>query len=308
MTLADRMLAAPSHPTSPRCCSAPPTKPANNVAHMGSDAKMIIATAEDTCAWPLACRAVPMPHGPSAGISKINQLNEWSNPPQRCVSGRPARTVVTALYANHKAENSDIVASWNLARLIGGKFGACLPTLTVCTDHIKAANRMKKSPEVRLRKAPLPAELLLLSELISTPPANAAKQPDQTGRGNLSPTRDATIGVNIADRRSKKVPLDVDVCSKPTMVLQFATKAQSPSSKPAKATLDAVAVRKRSTGEAEEEGSTELILRSVCISTADVVRPELLLCWNCLLPKSSSARHNAAAVVWTAAMTDGVGA
>lgn len=217
---------------------------------------------------------------------------------------------------NHRAENNDMVASWNLAKVIGAKFGACLPTLTVCTDHMRAANRMKKSPEVRLKKESVAAELLLLSELMSTPPANAAKQPNHTGSGNLSPTAAATMGVNMADNRSKKVPLDVAVCSKPVMVLQLAMKAQRPSSKPAKPTLEAVAVRKRLTGQAEEEGSTagaaawavEVVASSASASAAVVRGDESLLCWRRLLPKSSSARHSAAAVVWTAAMTDGVGA
>lgn len=217
---------------------------------------------------------------------------------------------------NHRAENNDMVASWNLAKVIGAKFGACLPTLTVCTDHIRAAKRMKKSPDVKLKKESLAAELLLLSELMRTPPANAAKQPNQTGSGKRSPAAAATMGVNMADKRSKKVPLDVAVCSKPVMVLQLAIKAQRPISKPAKATLEAVAVRKRLTGQAEEEGSTagaaawtaEVVTASASASAAAVGEVESLLCWKRLLPKSSSARHSAAAVVWTAAMTDGVGA
>lgn len=277
---------------------------------------MIIATAEDTCDCPLACRAVPMPQGPSAGMSKIPQLNAWSYPPQRCVRGTPDCSVIAALRLNHRAENNAIVASWNLAKVIGAKFGACLPTLTVCTDHIRAAKRMKKSPEVRLKKESLADELLLLSELMSTPPANAAKQPSHTGSRNRSPTAAATMGVNMADKRSKKVPLDVAVCSKPVMVLQLAMKAQRPSSKPAKATLEAVAVRNRLTGQAEEEGSTagaaawaaEVVASSASLSPGPVGGNDSLLCWRRLPPKSSSARHSAAAVVWTAAMTDGVGA
>ncbi len=54
----------------------------------------------------------------------------------------------------------------------------------------------------------------------------------------------------------RNVPLDVVVFSKPVMVLQLAMKAQRPISKPAKATLDAVAVRNRLIGQAEEEGPT----------------------------------------------------
>lgn len=288
MTLAERMLAAPHQPKRPKCCSLAPTNPANRVAHIGSDAKMIIATADDTSACPLACRAVPMPQGPSAGMSKTPQFHAWSYPPQRCVSGKPDCKVVAALKPNHRAENNDIVASWNFANVIGAKFGACLPTLTVCTDHIRAANRMKKSPEVRLRKASFADELLLLSELMSTPPAKAAKQPSHTGSGNLSPTEAATMGVNMADRRSRKVPLEVAVCSKPVIVLQLAMKAQSPSSKPAKDTLEAVAVRNRLTGQAEE-GSTagaaawaaDMLASSASVSaSAAVGEGESLLCWS----------------------------
>lgn len=89
MTLADRMLAAPHQPKGLKCCSLAPTSPANNVAQIGSDASMIIATAEDTFACPLACKAVPMPQGPSAGMSKMPQFAKWSYPPQRCVRGKP---------------------------------------------------------------------------------------------------------------------------------------------------------------------------------------------------------------------------
>ena len=121
---------------------------------------------------------------------------------------------------------------------------------------MKAANNMKKSPEVRLKNALLLAVLLLLSALISTPPVKAAQQPSQTGKGNLSPTKAATMGVNMAESLSRNVPLDVAVFSKPMMVLQFAMKAHSPSSKPAKATLEPVAVKNRFTGQADEEGWT----------------------------------------------------
>ncbi len=152
MTLAERIPVAPTQPRGPKCCSLAPTRPANNVAHSGSDAKMIMATADDTCDCPFACKAVPMLHGPMAGIKITPQFNKLAQPPHRLCSSRPSWSVCKASKASHKAESNDMVASWNFASVVGAKLGACLPTLTVCTDHMKAAKMMNRSPDDRFRK------------------------------------------------------------------------------------------------------------------------------------------------------------
>jgi len=119
----------------------------------------------------------------------------------------------------------------------------------------------------------------------------------------------------MTESRMRNVPLDVVVFSKPVMVLQLAMKAQRPISKPAKATLDAVAGRSRLIGQAEEEGSTAgaeaAAAASVCSCasvSSDTAGLGVVLRLNCLLAESSKTRQTAAAVVWTAATTDGLGA
>ena len=137
------------------------------------------------------------------------------------------------------------------------------------------------------------------------PPVKAAKQPSQTGKGKLSPAAAATMGVNIADKRMRKVPREVVVFSKPIMVLQLAIKAQRPISSPAAETLDPVVLRNQLTKD-DEEAESAADAASVCCSC--VCRSSSEGCCRRVLTKSIKTKHNAAAVVCTAATIEGTGA